>query len=313
MRKIALGFCIYILALQPCNLFPVVGARYHLAVCLQCKQRSWEEKVSSKCLPDLYPSMDLHSTLNPYFTCLNTVESVGWGNVLLYNFFLGGKLRKLEFFWQTHAKSNFIWSQCAFWRSLRTSLNPGLKWVNIYLAHFQLHILGCNLGRRGNVHYTCLSNISVSTLHRLLPHMVYMITGPHVIYHCFNPCSIHEDVISCKSFDPSCPLLLLHCVFSDLQKNMITAHQSSAYGHNASHRGGHYPWKLNFLIQITFSFLLFCNNSNNEKENEITLRNRWSMTSIHQLGRMLWFPPPFHSGLCMHMDEHTFITNAAQV
>lgn len=34
----------------------------------------------------------------------------------------------------------------------------------------------------------------------------------------FNPCSIHEEVISCKSFDPSCPLLLLHCVFSDLQK-----------------------------------------------------------------------------------------------
>ena len=108
-------------------------------------------------------------------------------------------------------------------------------------------------------------------------------------------------------------LFFCYTVFSLIHKNMITVHQSSAYGHGASHRGGHNPWKLNFLIQITFSFLLFCNNSNNEKENEITLTNRWSMTSIHQLGRTLWFPPLFHSGLRMHMDAYTFITNAAQV
>lgn len=36
-------------------------------------------------------------------------------------------------------------------------------------------------------------------------------------------------------------------------------------------------------------FLLFCNNSSNEKENEITSRTRWSMTFIQQLGHMLWF------------------------
>lgn len=77
-------------------------------------------------------------------------------------------------------------------------------------------------------------------------------------------------------------------VFYVIPKNMNVVCQSNTHRHRASHREGYNPWKLNFLIQSTF-FLLFCNNSSNEKENEITSRNRWSMTPIHQLGCMLSF------------------------
>lgn len=98
-------------------------------------------------------------------------------------------------------------------------------------------------------------------------------------------------------------LSFIFAVFSLIHKNMIVVCQPNTHRHRANHRGGYNPWKLNFLIQNTFFFLLFCNNSSNEKENEITSRKRWSMAAIHPLGHVLRSPVSFIQAFtctCMH-------------
>lgn len=189
------------------------------------------------------------------------------------------------------------------WQSLRSRFNSILKWVNIYLAHFQLHILSCNLGCQGDVHYICLPFMFPSFYSVLSPRMK-VFTG--IEYYCLKLWSLHEDMILCRSFDLSCPLL--QCVFC------LSITKTWSWCATPVHIGTLPATEEDTIHENVISwskahfFLYFCNNSSNEKENEITSRNRWSMTSIHQLGHMLWFSLhflPAFTCTCNHM--HTVL------
>lgn len=87
-----------------------------------------------------------------------------------------------------------------------------------------------------------------------------------------------------------------------IHKNMILLWNANMQRNKASQRGGYNPWKCNFLIQSILFFL--CNNSSNEKENEITSLSSCSMKSI--LGHMLLSPHrgsfrPSHAHVSIHI------------